>query len=377
MPQNVLEIFKERGFLKQCSSEDEVQKLCSRGPCTAYIRVRSHCEEPPRRKPGADHGPDASAARRAQADRRGGRRNRTIGDPSGKTEQRKLLTRENLRENFMASRRSWGDFWTLRGERHSLSTTPTGCCRLNYIEFLREIGRHFSRQPDARPSRRTRSAWRRGSAFSSSTTSCSRRTTFWCCSAITGAASRWAATTNGGTSCRHRTGSPDRGRRGIRADLSPARQPRPAQRWERPPSGAIWLDGGMTSPYDYYQYWVNADDRDVGRFLGLFTFLPMDEVRRLVDWRGRISEKPSKCWPLRPRRFATGNRRPRRRGTGRLPRFREPEMWKIFRQPKFLAVDWRKALRQRSYLWRWGCAAPVVRPPNCSRAGEELWESGN
>jgi tyrosyl-tRNA synthetase len=45
--------------------------------------------------------------------------------------------------------------------------------------------------------------------------------------------------------------------------------------------GAVWLDGEMCSPYDYYQYWINTDDRDVARFLGLFTFLPMDEVGRL------------------------------------------------------------------------------------------------
>ena len=45
--------------------------------------------------------------------------------------------------------------------------------------------------------------------------------------------------------------------------------------------GAIWLDPELTSPYDYYQYWINQDDRDVERFLALFTLLPIDEIRRL------------------------------------------------------------------------------------------------
>ena len=45
--------------------------------------------------------------------------------------------------------------------------------------------------------------------------------------------------------------------------------------------GAVWLDPELTSPYDYYQYWINQDDSDIGRFLALFTLLPMDEVRRL------------------------------------------------------------------------------------------------
>jgi tyrosyl-tRNA synthetase len=50
--------------------------------------------------------------------------------------------------------------------------------------------------------------------------------------------------------------------------------------------GAVWLDPRRTSPYDYYQYWINTDDRDVGKFLALFTFLPMDEVRRLSSLEG-------------------------------------------------------------------------------------------
>ena len=47
--------------------------------------------------------------------------------------------------------------------------------------------------------------------------------------------------------------------------------------------GAVWLDAEQTSPYEFYQYWINTDDRDVSRFLAYFTFLPMDEVRRLGD----------------------------------------------------------------------------------------------
>jgi tyrosyl-tRNA synthetase len=50
--------------------------------------------------------------------------------------------------------------------------------------------------------------------------------------------------------------------------------------------GAVWIDGDMLSPYDYYQYWVNCDDRDVGRFLKLFTFLPLSEIERLAALEG-------------------------------------------------------------------------------------------
>jgi tyrosyl-tRNA synthetase len=50
--------------------------------------------------------------------------------------------------------------------------------------------------------------------------------------------------------------------------------------------GAVWLDGELTSPYEYYQYWINTEDQDVGRFLGYFTFLPMEEVQAVADLQG-------------------------------------------------------------------------------------------
>jgi len=50
--------------------------------------------------------------------------------------------------------------------------------------------------------------------------------------------------------------------------------------------GAVWLDADMLSPYEFYQYWINCDDRDVERFLKLFTFLPLDEIARLAALQG-------------------------------------------------------------------------------------------
>ena len=50
--------------------------------------------------------------------------------------------------------------------------------------------------------------------------------------------------------------------------------------------GTIWLDPELTSPFEYYQYWINQDDKDIERFLSLFTFLPMDEVRKLGSLSG-------------------------------------------------------------------------------------------
>ncbi len=67
-------------------------------------------------------------------------------------------------------------------------------------------------------------------------------------------------------------------------------------------AGAVWLNAGMLSPYDYWQFWRNTEDADVGRFLKLFTFLPMDEIARLQALPAPKSTKPRRFSRPRPRR---------------------------------------------------------------------------
>jgi len=64
-------------------------------------------------------------------------------------------------------------------------------------------------------------------------------------------------------------------------------------------AGAVWLSAERTSPFDFYQYFVNVDDRDVIRFLKLLTFLPLDEIQRFAALKGRSCARPSRRWPQR------------------------------------------------------------------------------
>jgi hypothetical protein len=64
-------------------------------------------------------------------------------------------------------------------------------------------------------------------------------------------------------------------------------------------AGAVWLDANRLSPYDYYQYWINCDDRDVEKLLKIFTFLPLDEIKRLAALEG-AERKPNASWPTKP-----------------------------------------------------------------------------
>jgi len=73
-------------------------------------------------------------------------------------------------------------------------------------------------------------------------------------------------------------------------------------------AGAVWLDGEMTSPYDFYQYWINCDDRDVGRFLRLYTFLPLDEIRRLEALEGSERRAAKQTLAFEAARITHGDR---------------------------------------------------------------------
>jgi tyrosyl-tRNA synthetase len=73
-------------------------------------------------------------------------------------------------------------------------------------------------------------------------------------------------------------------------------------------SGAIWLDADLLSPYDFYQYWVNCDDRDVGRFLKLFTFLPMEEIKRLESLEGSDIRQAKRVLALEATRITHGEK---------------------------------------------------------------------
>ena len=75
-------------------------------------------------------------------------------------------------------------------------------------------------------------------------------------------------------------------------------------------AGAIWLNEDMLGPYEYWQFWRNTEDADVGRFLKLFTTLPMDEIARLAALQGRRSTRPRRCWPMPQPRSCTARRQP-------------------------------------------------------------------
>ena len=144
MPKNCYDILLERGFVRQCTDESAVRNLFQSGPVTAYIGFDPtaqslhagslvpimglmHLER-------AGHRPMALVG--------GG--TGLIGDPSGKTEQRQLLSSELVQENFRGVAAQLGRFLDFDGGRSQIVNTAEWLEPLNYVSFLREIGRHFS-----------------------------------------------------------------------------------------------------------------------------------------------------------------------------------------------------------------------------------------
>ncbi len=283
--ENVFSVFKERGFFKQCTGENEVQELFDAGSITAYIgfdpTARSlhvgslvpimalmHLER-------SGHRPIAVVG--------GG--TGLIGDPSGKTEQRQLLSKQDLRDNFDALRAQLGKFLDFEGGKAIALDNAEWLANLNYIDFLRDIGRYFSVNRmlsfEAYKQR-----MEKGLSFLEFNYQLLQAYDFlvlfqkYGCRLQMGGDDQWGNVVSGTDLVRRVEGEE------VHGLTFPLLQTASGAKMGKTAQGAIWLDGEMCTPYDYYQFWINADDRDVERFLGLFTFLPMDEVRRLGRMEG-------------------------------------------------------------------------------------------
>jgi tyrosyl-tRNA synthetase len=208
-----------------------------------------------------------------------------VGDPSGKTEMRKMLSEEDIRKNaekIALQLRRYLDF----SSKKSLLVNNADWLRdLNYIEFLRDIGRHFSVNKML-----TAEAYRlrmeTGLSFLEFNYQILQAYDFLVlfqkhgCAVQMGGDDQWGNIVAGTDLIRRVTG-------GVAEGVTfPLLQTASGEKMGKTAKGALWLDPGRTSPYEFYQYWINVDDRDVARFLSLFTFLPMEEIARLCSGTG-------------------------------------------------------------------------------------------
>ncbi|MDP3015998.1 MAG: tyrosine--tRNA ligase [Deltaproteobacteria bacterium] len=280
----VFAIFKERGFVEQVTDEKKVPEILE-GRVTCYI--------------GFD--PTASSFHvgnlvpimsLAHMQRHGhrpialvGGGTGLVGDPSGKDEMRQILTHEEINKNAETQKKQFSRFLDFSEDRALLLNNAEWLTRLNYIDFLRDIGVHFSvNRMLATESIKIR--LETGLSFIEFNYQLLQAYDFWHlfknynCLIQMGGSDQWGNIVAGIDLIRRLEG---RQAYGVTFPLIMTADGRKMGKTER---GAIWLDPERTSPYEYYQFWINTDDRDVRRFLALFTFLPMEEVEEYGKIRG-------------------------------------------------------------------------------------------
>ncbi len=283
MAEHVLDTLAERGFIEQTTDEEGLRELL-REPATCYVGFDPTA-------PSFHVGSLVPIMALAHMQRAGhrpiavlGGGTAMIGDPSGKTEMRRLLSREQIRENARGLQAQLARFIDFDAGA-LLVDNADWLLELRYIEFLRDVGVHFSvNRMLAAESYRQR--LETGLNFIEFNYMLLQAYDFlhlfrqYGCRLQMGGNDQWGNIVAGVELIRRVEGQTAYG---LTFPLLTTASGAKMGKTER---GAVWLDPRRTTPYDFYQFWINTEDPDVERFLGLFTFLPMDEVRRLGRLEG-------------------------------------------------------------------------------------------
>jgi len=209
-----------------------------------------------------------------------------VGDPSGKTEMRQMLSIEQIRSNAEALKRQLSHFLDFSEGKALLLNNADWLLGLGYIEFLRDIGKHFSvNRMLAAESYKIR--LETGLNFIEFNYMLLQAYDFYYlgehhnCLLQMGGNDQWGNIVAGIELIRRKTG---KNGFGITFPLLTTAS---GAKMGKTAAGAVWLSPERTTPFDFYQYWVNTDDRDVQRFLKLYTFLPVEEIQAAEGLEGK------------------------------------------------------------------------------------------
>ena len=284
---SLIEEFKWRGFFDQCTDETALTDLLAGGTVSGYIGF----------DPTADslHAGSMLPIMGLVHLQRWGHRplaivggaTALVGDPTGKTELRSMLTPGQIEHNLAGIRDQIGHFVKFGdgpGDGLMLNNADWMVDQ-GYIDFLREVGRYFSvNQMLTRDSVKTR--METGLSFIEFNYMILQAYDFMVlnrdhgCRLQMGGNDQWGNICSGIDLCRRCNRSEVYGLTfPLLSTASGAKMGKTAE-------GAVWLAAERTSPYDFFQYWVNVDDHDVPRFLRLYTLLPRDEIVRLEELDG-------------------------------------------------------------------------------------------
>ena len=271
------DILKERGFVEQVTDEALIKELFGAGRVTCYIGFDPTATS-------LHIGSLVPIMALAHMQQNGnkpvalvGGGTGLIGDPSGKTEMRQILTREQIDFNAQCLGEQLSQYLDFSDNKALLVNNADWLTKINYIEFLRDIGRHFSvNRMLSAESYKIR--LEKGLNFIEFNYMLLQAYDFLYlfqnqgCALQMGGNDQWGNMLAGTELIRKVTG------KDAHAVTFPLITTSLGQKMGKTEKGTIWLDGKLTNPYEYYQYWINTDDADLERFLKLFTFLPLEEI---------------------------------------------------------------------------------------------------
>ncbi|MFA5904708.1 MAG: tyrosine--tRNA ligase [Desulfobacula sp.] len=284
---SVLSILKERGFIEDQTHTDELEIYLSNNRVTCYIGFDPTASS-------LHVGSLVCIMTLAHMQRNGhrpialvGGGTGLIGDPSGKTELRKIITQDEINVNKNGIRNQLARFLDFSSDKALLLDNAKWLTNLEYIPFLRDIGRHFSvNRMIKAEAYKARMDSEDGLTFIEFNYMLLQAYDFmqlaksYDCLLQMGGSDQWGNIVAGVDLVRRTLGKQAFG---ITFPLITTAS---GIKMGKTHKGAVWLDPERFSPYEYYQFWVNTDDADVHRFLSLFTFLPMEEVNQVRQLKG-------------------------------------------------------------------------------------------
>jgi tyrosyl-tRNA synthetase len=284
-----LHTLSERGFIHQISDESGLDDLLSKETVTAYIGYDPTA-------PSLHAGSLIQIMMLHWFQKTGhrpislmGGGTGMVGDPSFKDEARQLMTVDTIQSNIDSIKKVFSNYLTYGdGPRDALMVNNADwLTRINYLEFLRDVGRHFSvNRMLSFDSAKTRIDREQSLSFLEFNYMILQAYDFvelnqrLDCRLQMGGSDQWGNIVNG-IDLGHRMGTPQ-----LYALTSPLLTTSSGAKMGKSATGAIWLNPDMLSAYDFWQYWRNTEDADVGRFLKLYTTLDMDEIGRLEKLAG-------------------------------------------------------------------------------------------
>ncbi len=283
--ENVFDILKERGLIAQTTHEDEIRELLGREKVTFYIGFDPTADSlhvghflqmvVMRHMQNAGHRPIALVG--------GG--TAMVGDPSGRTDMRQMMTVETINYNCERFKKQLSCIVDFSEDKAIMVNNADWLRGLNYIEFLRDIGSCFSVNEMLR-AKCFQTRLEKGLSFLEFNYMLMQSYDFlelnkkYGCKIELGGDDQWSNILGGIDLVRRKENKQVYGMTFTLLTTSDGKK------MGKTAKGALWLDPEKVSPYEFYQYWRNVDDADVVRLLKMITFVPMDEIREMEKWEG-------------------------------------------------------------------------------------------